>query len=314
MAIESFDLSGYDLIISTSSCVAKGIIPPPGAVHVSYIHSPMRYVWDQEHRYFPKKVSFSKPVEILRRLFLNYLRLWDVTSSARVDLFIANSAFVARRCQLYYGLRKKPEVVHPPIEVERFLKPWVLPAVEKQNTVLLFGAWVPYKRMLWALEILLQRGGITILAAGQGEEFTMAQKKFSHHGQVKFYPDPTDQEVVQLYAHSQCLLFPAIEDFGMIPVEAMAAGVWVVAPSTGGTAETVQAGVTGFLFSEGSPQELKHAVEQALHTSVTKDILRGMQTHVQKFNQENFRTKMQSLIEDQIKIAREDQIQIARTG
>jgi glycosyltransferase involved in cell wall biosynthesis len=256
-AAESHDLRGYDLVISSSSCVAKGVICPPGAVHVSYIHSPMRYAWDMEGHYFQARTGWRwfLPVGFVRRMLLSRLRQWDVTSSARVDVLCANSHFVKRRIGLYY--RREAQVIHPPVDTARF---GALRAQRqtKQATVLLFGTWVPYKKMEWALAGLraaLPRN-IQILAAGHGSGFESARRNMQGDPSVTFFQSPSASELDQLYAKSHVLAFPGVEDFGIVPVEAMAAGVWVVGPRTGGTGETILEGKTGFTFDANHDESL----------------------------------------------------------
>ncbi|MFZ9519653.1 MAG: glycosyltransferase [Silvanigrellaceae bacterium] len=284
VAAESFDLSHYDLVVSSSSCVAKGIVPPPKALHACYIHSPMRYAWDQEHVYFPKRPSFFRPIEILRRIMLKNLRMWDVCSSARVDMFIANSHFVARRCELFY--RRPAVVVHPGVELDRFLSRPT--RAEREKRVLIFGAWVPYKRMLHALELCLSQG-FAVTAAGQGTELEMVASKYSKNPLVRIEMNPTDAQVASLYADHKVLLFPALEDFGIVPLEAMASGSWVVAPRQGGTGETVIDGKTGTLFDWGDDTSMLRAVESALTQNVNENDLK---THAQSFSQNHFSENM----------------------
>lgn len=288
VAIESFDLSSYDLVISTSSCVAKGIVPPPLGRHICYIHSPMRYAWDQEHRYFKKTPALFRPIEILRRLMLSRLRMWDVTSSVRIDTLVANSAFVARRCELYYG--KKAVVIHPPVEEHLFnsaFKSSIFP-LEKRK-VLLFGAWVPYKKMYETLQFLVENN-IPAIAAGQGKEIEKAHKDFGK--QVEFFINPTDSQVPQIYSKAHVLLFPAIEDFGIVPLEAMASGLWVVAPNRGGTAETVVDTRTGFTFEESDTVSMLAAVQNALKTDISEANFKNMKSHVEKFSGKEFDRKL----------------------
>ncbi|KAB8041023.1 glycosyltransferase [Silvanigrella paludirubra] len=300
IAAESFDLSNYDLIISSSSCVAKGIIPPPLAIHISYIHSPMRYAWDQEHRYFSKAPKFSRPLEILRRFLLNRLRIWDVTSAVRIDKMITNSNFVARRCALYYG--KTPEVVYPPINIKFFNIANQKEVYSSQKRkVLLFGAWTPYKKMYESLKILLENG-IPVIAAGQGSELLKAQKDFSK--KVTFYINPKDDEIPNIYSQAHTLLFPAIEDFGIVPLEATAAGLWVVAPNQGGTKETVINNVTGFTFDESSKESMINAVKLSLKKEITLTDKNNMFSQVEKFSEEIFQKKFTKTVLESIQNAK----------
>ncbi|MDX1961559.1 MAG: glycosyltransferase [Pirellulales bacterium] len=264
MAIESLDLTGYDVILSSSHCVAKGVIPNPLAVHVSYIHSPMRYVWDMEHEYFPHPPSFWRPWEILRRRRFYRLRQWDVTATNRVHRLLANSGFVARRCQLYYG--RTAQVVHPPVELDRFTK--ISPHPQSPPAALLFGAWVPYKGMRSTLDRLLA-ANIRVIAAGQGADLDAAARQHANNPLVEFVRQPTDDQVQDLYARARMLVFPGVEDFGIVPLEAQAAGLWVVAPNRGGTVETVRDGVTGTLFPAGDMEALVAATQAALARPVS---------------------------------------------
>lgn len=285
LAIEAFDLTKYDLILSSSSCVAKGVIPSPLAKHITYIHSPMRYAWDQEHRYFKTPVSLLRIHELFRRFFLSRLRVWDVTSAVRCDLMIANSQFVARRCQLYYG--RKAMVIHPPVN---------LPARNStqqqespsQRKVLLFGAWVPYKKMYAALELLVAHK-IPVIAAGHGSEFEKAVQNYG--SQIEYVRMPKDSDIVDMYARAHVLLLPALEDFGIVPLEATAANLWVVAPNQGGSAETVIHEKTGFTFDETSSQDMLHWVKQALARDITPTDKQHMQAHAQSFELACFEKK-----------------------
>jgi glycosyltransferase involved in cell wall biosynthesis len=299
LAAESFDLSNYDLIISSSSCVAKGIIPPPLGIHISYIHSPMRYAWDQEHRYFTKPPRFSRPFELLRRFFLNRLRVWDVTSAIRIDKMIANSYFVARRCSLYYG--KNPEVIYPPVNIKLFhISNQSDNNPSQKRKVLLFGAWVPYKKMYESLKLLVENG-IPVIAAGQGSELIRAQTEFSKG--VEFIINPRDEEIPNIYSQAHTLLFPAIEDFGIVPLEATAAGLWVVAPNKGGTKETVINNVTGFTFEENSKDSMLKAVQHSLKREIVSIDKQNMLKQVDKFSIEVFQKKFSMTVLESIQKA-----------
>lgn len=292
-AIESIDLTSYDLIVSSSHCVAKGVVSSPHAVHVSYIHSPMRYAWDQEHRYFKKAPTFLRPIEILRRCLLSLLRTWDVTSAVRVTELVANSQFVADRCKLYWG--KKAQVIYPPVDIDRFVN---LPRHSPQSapSILLFGAWVPYKRMLYAVETCLN-AGFKVVAAGAGEELKLAKHRFGGHKNIEFVENPSDKKVEELYASCRVLLFPAVEDFGIVPVEAIASGMVVVAPGVGGTRETVVEGLNGFYFTEGDSKSMLNALQKALDTHLKEENLDESRKWVKRFSVQMFRNRFaESLI------------------
>lgn len=300
IATEGHDLSGFDLVISSSSCAAKGVIAPPGAVHVCYMHSPMRYAWDMERSYFDgkPKALLLRPLSWIRRWLLSRLRTWDVASAARVDVFCANSDFVRRRIELYY--RRQATVVYPPVDLERF-HAVRLKRKPLQRTVLLFGAWVPYKRMDWALEGLHRRlsSDIVIVAAGHGEGFESARKHLSTTPRIQFISSPDAAQVDALYEKAHVLAFPGTEDFGIVPVEAMAAGVWVVGPRAGGTRETIKEGVTGFSFEphqgdEGVLDDMAAAINHAL-AQPSPPAEAGSQNHLAQFSKQRFNTAMATL-------------------
>jgi glycosyltransferase involved in cell wall biosynthesis len=293
LATEAHDLSDYDLILSSSSCAAKGVIPPPHATHVCYVHSPMRYAWDMEREYFPAARGWKllNPLHAIRRWLLSRLRVWDVASSARVDVFCANSDFVRRRIQLYY--RRESLVVHPPVELEAFV-PIRRERLPKQRTVLLFGAWVPYKKMEWALEALRQRlpRDVIIVAAGRGAGLDRAQEQFRDDPSVAFVRDPDTTAVAELYRRAHVLAYPGVEDFGIVPVEAMAAGVWVVAPNIGGARDTVRPGLTGFFFDgQADPKIAADSLAQTVLHSLehpSPETSQELLDHLQKFSKETF--------------------------
>lgn len=291
LATESHDLSGYDLVISSSSCAAKGAIPPPQALHVAYIHSPMRYAWDMERTYFPRPVQLRNPLAFMRGLCLSFLRMWDVTSAARVDLFLSNSQFVQRRIELYYG--RSAEVLHPPVHLDRFLAIAARRTV-RQNTVLLFGTWTPYKKLEVAMEALLSKG-FRVIAAGHGEGFESARNR--HNAErakggnlpvtVTFVPSPSDEELCRLYEQAHVLVFPGVEDFGIIAVEAMASGLWVVGPDRGGTAETIRAGISGFHFKPQNWQQMTDVVARALEREPPARTAEW-EAHIRSFSEDRF--------------------------
>ena len=286
LAIESLNVLDYDLVISSSHCVAKGIMIRPDATHITYLHSPMRYAWDQMYAYLevPKNFSIFKIFKYIlfgiRFYFLHHLRIWDVTSTLRCHHIISNSHFVKKRCELYYG--KPSVVIHPPVQIDKFYDPQSM--IYPQKKVLLFGSWVPYKKNLWALQIL-SKENISVIAAGHGKEFDTARKLFKAHKNIEFVDSPTDAQLSVLYRQSHVLLHPGIEDFGIIPVEAMAAGLYIVCPEEGGTKDTVIPGETGWTFPFGSKDSMLASLHLALDKPLEKQAL---YQHAQKFSGESF--------------------------
>ncbi len=228
LAVERFNLSGYDLVISSSHCVAKGALAPPAARHVAYTYTPMRYVWDQAAAYAdgagwgPLRRAAAAPVA-------SYLRLWDAASSLRVDEFVAISRHVARRIRRCYG--RDAAVIHPPVDADRFR-----PGEGEGGHYLVVSALVPYKRVDLAVAACT-RMGRPLKVVGAGPE--VARLRRLAGPTVEFLGPRADEEVAALYAGCRALLFPGLEDFGIVPLEAQAAGRPVIAYGEGGACETV---------------------------------------------------------------------------
>lgn len=223
MAVERFRLKGYDLILSCSHCVAKGIVPPPDAIHLSYLLTPMRYAWDMYGEYFGEKKSVWIP------FFIHYLRMWDVTSSERVDHFLCISNHVKNRIRKYY--RREAEVISPPVETRRFRL-----LNKKEDFFLIVSSFVPYKRIELAIEAF-NRTGYALKIIGSGPE---GKKLRSMAGpNVEFLGWQRDEAVSDYYSRCRALIFPCEEDFGIVPLEAMASGKPVIAYARGGALETI---------------------------------------------------------------------------
>jgi len=261
-AIEDFDLAGFELVISSSHCVAKGIVPPPDGVHVCYCHTPMRYAWDQEHAYFPRRRGLPAR---LRALTLTALRAWDAAAAARVDLFVANSNFVARRIRAFYG--RDAEVVHPPVAVD-FFTPAPVTTASPASTAsagaaaattapaasgdyaLVVSALAPYKRIEVAIAAC-ERAGIALRIAGDGPERERLAR-LAGPG-VRLLGRVDDAALRELYRGARLLLQPGIEDFGIASVEALACGTPVVAAARGGVLDVVEDGRHGVLYDDLAP-------------------------------------------------------------
>jgi glycosyltransferase involved in cell wall biosynthesis len=262
--IESFPLEHYDLVISTSSCVAKGVMVGPSTKHLSYIHSPMRYVWDQRDEYFGR-LRHLPFIGLMIEAGCAILRLWDTVSASRVNLFIANSRFVKLRIQKYYG--RDAAVVHPPINVDRF-RPNVYP--KKEGYLLAAGALVSYKRFDLAIQAA-EKLGKKLIVAGSGPELAKLRRMGGTN--TTFVNSPSDGQWVELLQKADALLFPGVEDFGMVAVEAMAAGTPVVAYRAGGALDFIIEETTGVFFNEATPEALADAIDRAGSISWNQDAL-----------------------------------------
>ncbi len=284
-AIEAFDLGGYDLIVSSSHCVAKGAITRPDAYHLCYCHTPMRYIWDQEQAYFPQR---SGPVAWVRRQLLSELRTWDVASASRVDLYVANSSFVAWRIQEYYG--RSAEVVHPPVDVAYFTPD----ASERGNFCLAVSALSPYKRLDLAIEAC-DRAAVELRIVGAGPQRAELEQKAAGT-RTRFLGRVEANELRQLYRTAGCFLQSGTEDFGIATVEALASGLPVVAVGVGGVLDIVENGLHGVLTDPGAnPAELAEAIDKAKRIRFNEDVLRGKS---EQFSATRFRESMQSLLEE----------------
>ncbi len=254
-AIEDLDLTSYDLVISTSHCVAKGIVPGPGGRHLCYCHTPMRYAWDQEHTYFPRRRGLAAR---LRNLVLTALRTWDVAAVPRVDHFVANSRFVAERIQRYYG--RRAEVIPPPVDVDFFSGDAA--EASRGEYCLAVSALAPYKRVELAIAAC-ERLGIELRIVGTGPERRRLERLAGPHTRLLGRVD--GDELQRLYRQARLFVQPGIEDFGIASVEALAAGTPVVALGKGGILDIVDHGVHGVLYQEaGEADSLAAAIDKSL--------------------------------------------------
>jgi glycosyltransferase involved in cell wall biosynthesis len=249
MALEGFDLSDYDLVISSESGPAKGVITRPDALHVCYCHSPMRYLWDQYHQYRRQTkglARFAMPAIYSR------LRQWDVSSSARVDRFAANSRFIRQRIQKVW--RREAEVIHPPVDVGLFT-----PSLETDPYYLWVGAMVPYKRPDVAVDAF-NANGLPLVMVGSGGMLKELRAKARDN--ITFVDRMDFNSLRRTFARARAYVMTAEEDFGITPVEAMASGRPVIAFGRGGALDSVVPNRTGILFERQHPEALVEAVER----------------------------------------------------
>lgn len=256
LAIEQLDVSAYDLIISSSHAVAKGVITGPDQLHISYVHSPMRYAWDLQHQYL-RETGLDKKIQgHLARYFLHRLRLWDLRSANGVDHFVSNSHFIARRIQKTY--RRHADVIYPPIDLARFS-----PCAQKEDFYLTASRLVPYKRIDLIAQAFQTLPDKQLIIIGDGPDFAKIKQQAGANVRVLGY-QPTSV-LIDYLKRARAFIFAAEEDFGLLPLEAQACGTPVIAYGKGGALETVrgleQEHPTGVFFPEQTTQALLNAIQ-----------------------------------------------------
>ena len=290
--IESFDLRNYDLIVSSSHCVAKGVFPHR-ALHIAYVHAPMRYVWDMHDTYFGHTAALLARVgmSVCRR----YLQRWDVAASERVDCFLANSRNVAAKIQKLYG--RQATVIHPPVDLERFHL-----SNGQEPYYLIVSALVPYKRIDIAIRAFNQMR-LPLKIVGEGPLRRRLERSAGPN--IEFLGWVDDAQLTGLYGSCQALVFPGEEDFGIVPLEAQACGRPVIAYGKGGVLETVvpiqanvesAASASGIFFSEQTPGHLIEAVElyRKLQGRFNPEKMRD---HAAQFSTQRFRDQVLEYIQ-----------------
>ena len=294
-AIEQFDLSSYDLNISSSYCVAKGALTGPNQTHVSYCHSPMRYAWDHYHEYLNEMNLTSGLKGLFARWQLHRIRTWDVRSSNSVDQFVANSGFVARRIQKFYG--RSSQIIFPPVDTGFFsLQP------DKQDYYVAAGRLVPVKRLDLVAEAFSNMPERKLVIVGDGPEMAKIRSKAGPN--VKLVGFQPGVALHQYLANAKALIFPSEEDFGILPVEAQACGTPVLAFGRGGALETVIApggpqAPTGMFFHEQSASSICEVVKAFEATSGAFDPV-AISRHAQAFSIENFKSAISTSIHEAV--------------
>jgi glycosyltransferase involved in cell wall biosynthesis len=283
-AFRSLDLSGFDLVLSSSHACAKNVRTAPGTVHVCYCHTPMRYAWDAS---LLEGEEIGRATRLALPLLLRRLRRQDVEGAAGPDAVVANSRHVAERIRAHWG--RESEVVNPPVDVERLLG---LPR-STEDYYLVFGRVVPYKRVDLAVAACIQLGRRLVIA-GDGRGLMAVRALAAGHENIELRGRVSDAERDRLMAGARALLFPGEEDFGIVPVETQAAGVPVIAYGVGGATESVVDGRTGVLFDEQTPQALAEAIERFERLTVSPEAPRE---NAARFGRERFRREMAEAID-----------------
>lgn len=253
-AVESFDLSGYDLVVSSSSSCAKGVITSPSTAHVAYVHTPMRYAWDLFFEY-RKRSGF------LTRFFMDRwmqkIRLWDYVSAQRVDAIVANSKYIARRVKKFWA--RDAKVIYSPVNEKRFFPPEQ--KVQKKDYYVFFSRLVQYKRADIAIDACAAMNKKLVII-GSGPEEKALKKKAANNNNIIFAGRASDEETRKYLYECKALIFCAEEDFGLTPLEAQACGTPVIAFGKGGATETVLDKKTGIFFPEQNSESCQKAIEE----------------------------------------------------
>lgn len=283
-ALEELDLTSYDLVISCEAGPAKGVITHPNAVHLCYCHSPMRYLWDQYHTY---RGNAGWLTRLMMSATMPMLRAWDVASAAHVDRFIANSTFIARRIEKAY--RRSSEVIFPPVDLDAF----AIADNPARDFYVYIGQLVPYKRVDLAVQACT-RLGRKLVVVGTGSEADHLRAMAGPTVELRGWT--SNDEVRWLYQNCRALLFPGEEDFGIVPLEAMASGRPVIAYGSGGALDTVVENLSGTFFHEQTPEALIAAIESfEAHEDAFDPV--AMRQHARGFGRDVFRRKLAAYID-----------------
>jgi glycosyltransferase involved in cell wall biosynthesis len=285
-AVEQFDLDDVDLVVSSSHCAAKSVVPRPGARHLCYCFTPMRYAWDQFDHYFgPARVGAR--TSALLRPALSAMARWDRRTAGRVDRYVAISHYVAGRIRRYYN--RESDVVYPPVDTEFFQPDGRVP----EGYLLIVSALVPYKRIDLAIDAA-RLTGLPLRIVGEGPE----RERLQAHGvdaPVEWLGYQTDEDIRDLYRGAMAVVLPGEEDFGIVPVEAQACGRPVVALARGGALETVRDGVTGVLVHEPTAEAFAGAIRSLPGRWFNADVIRS---HAEGFSRERFARQMGAMIDE----------------
>jgi glycosyltransferase involved in cell wall biosynthesis len=290
-ALAEFNLQDYGLIISSEAGPAKGIVPNPDAYHLCYCHSPMRYCWDLYHEYFKKSGALTR---FFMKALTPFLRAWDIDSANMVDRFITNSHYTARRINRYY--RREADVVFGPAPIERYLDVKRRP----EDFYLFFGQLVDYKRADIAVEACAASNRKLVIIGGGKTPKEL--RKYDKTGLIRFTGRVSDAEAADYFSRARALLFPGIEDLGLIPIEANAAGCPVIAYRKGGVLDTVREDVSGVFFDEQTPASLVAALDK-FETMEDKFTDRGVFTEqVKQFSKAAFIARVKKIITERQRV------------
>ncbi len=292
---EGFDLSNYDLVISSSSAESKCVITKPETVHICYCHTPIRYYWSDYHEYLNERMEFGILNPLVRWIMPNMahdLRMTDRLAAERVDYFVANSNYVKRRISKFY--RRTAEVIYPPVDLEENVK---INREEKEDYFLFVGRLVPYKKADLVVETFLKNGK-KLKVVGGGPQLNKLRKMIGDNQLIEVKGEIADQEKKELLAGCRALIFPSREDFGIVPLEAMSYGKPVVAFAEGGAMESVLEGKTGLFFQEQTVDSLNEAIERLEKMNFDCN---NIVNRAKQFSRSRFVRELQELVADKMK-------------
>jgi len=289
LAVEQFDFSKYDVVLSDSASYAKGIITGPDTLHICYMHTPMRYAWDDCQKY-TEDFGFPKIVKKVIPFAMNYIRLWDKASADRVDKFIANSNFVAKRIKKYY--RKDSIVINPPVATDKFYI-----SKKRKNYFLIVGRLIAYKRHDIAIEAF-NKLGLPLKIIGRGPEIKRLKKMAKPN--IEFLERVSDEELPGYYAECRAFIFPQEEDFGIVAIEALASGRPLIAYRGGDIPEHMEEGKTGIFFEKQTAEDIIKAVGKFREDNCgDPEYIRSRSL---KFDREIFKSRIKKYIKKELKV------------
>lgn len=288
-AIEQFDLSGYDLILSSSHAVAKGVLTHSNQLHISYVHTPIRYAWDLYYQYLNESGLDKGLKGLIARYFLHKIRIWDQITVNRVDYYIANSNYIAKRIRKIYG--KDSTVIYPPVDVDKFTF-----CDKKEDFYLTASRVVPYKKIDLIVETF-SKTDKKLVVVGTGPDMNKIKALASKNIEILGYQ--SDDVLIDLMQRAKAFVFAAEEDFGITPVEAQACGTPVICLGKGGTRETVIDGMTGVYFDEQNAEELLKAVDKFEKMS-DKIKLQDVRENALRFSRSRFESEIKTFVEEKV--------------
>lgn len=295
LAIEQHDLREYDVVISSSHAVAKGVLTHANQMHISYVHTPIRYAWDLYHQYLRESGLDVGLKGMLAKYFLHKIRLWDLSTAHRVDYYIANSYYIARRIKKVYG--RESTVIYPPVDVERFTL-----HERKEEFYFTASRMVPYKKIDLIVEAFSQTNK-KLVVIGTGPDMNKIKAKAGANIDILGFQ--SDEVLLDYMQRAKAFVFAAEEDFGILPVEAQACGTPVICLAKGGAKETVINEVTGIHFEEQTVDSLIDAIDR-FNNIYTSFVPANIRAHSLKFSKERFEQEIETFVNEKYTIFKEN--------